>query len=155
MTNAQISYPADTIVVTEKWDKDTTGKAVNESWLEAFDGDMAPDPLRPGSMLKFANRHQGGMNCTFFDGHAKWTKPEAIWKSRDLTGCRLVHQFPTIRMCDTTFAGCVSTSPLPTSVIPLTFSHIPPTNFGPCASTIRCRLLAACNLPESHGKLKG
>ena len=30
--------------------------------------EIVPDPLRPGSMLKYANRHAGGMNCTFFDG---------------------------------------------------------------------------------------
>ena len=68
---AQISRPTDIIVITEKWDKDTAGNPINESWLEAFDGDMAPDPARPGSMIKFANRHQGGMNCTFF----RWDTP--------------------------------------------------------------------------------
>ncbi len=107
---AQLSRPTDIIVITEKWDKDTAGHPITESWLEAFDGDMAPDPSRPGSMLKFANRHQGGMNCAFFDGHAKWLKPTMIWTSRDLTGCTLVHFYPTTRMCDISFPGCTSTS---------------------------------------------
>ena len=107
---AQISKPAEIIVISEKWDKDAAGVAIGESWLEAFDGDMSPDPARPGSMLKFANWHQGGMNCAFFDGHAKWLKPTMIWPSRDLTGCSLVHAYPTTRMCDVSFPGCTSAS---------------------------------------------
>ena len=108
---AQIDKPVDTIVITEAWSRDGAGSLINtETWLEAFDGDMAPDPLRPGSMLKYANRHQSGMNCTFFDGHAKWLKPDAIWPSRDYTGCTLVHRYPTLRMCDNSFSGCLSAS---------------------------------------------
>ncbi len=108
---AQVEKPVDTIVITEAWSRDATGALINtETWLEAFDGDMAPDPLRPGSMLKYANRHQGGMNCVFFDGHAKWLTPGTIWQSRDLTGCTLVHRYPTLRMCDLSFPGCMSTS---------------------------------------------
>ena len=108
---AQVARPVDTIVITEAWSRDAKGTLMNtETWLEAFDGDMAPDPLRPGSMLKYANRHQGGMNCTFFDGHAKWLRPDTIWQSRDLTGCTLVHEYPTTRMCDVSYPGCTSTS---------------------------------------------
>ena len=111
LTLAQVTKPVDTIVITEAWSEDASGNKIStETWLEAFDGDMAPDPLRPGSMLKYANRHQGGMNCAFFDGHAKWLKPDAIWQSRDLTGCSLVHKYPTLRMCDTSFPGCLSAS---------------------------------------------
>jgi prepilin-type processing-associated H-X9-DG protein len=110
LTLAQISKPSETLVIGEKWDKDARGKVVTETWLEAFDGDMSPDPDKPQQMVKFASRHQGGMNGTFFDGHAKWVTPGAIWQSRDLTGCRLVHTYPTPRMCDYTFAGCLSTS---------------------------------------------
>jgi prepilin-type N-terminal cleavage/methylation domain-containing protein/prepilin-type processing-associated H-X9-DG protein len=106
---ANVDKPVETIVITEAWSRDATGAAINtEQWLEAFDGDMAPDPLRPGSMLRYANRHQGGMNCAFFDGHAKWLKPDAIWQSRDLTGCALVHKYPTLRMCDRWNPGCTS-----------------------------------------------
>ena len=108
---AQISRTVETVVITEAWSVDGSGKKINtEQWLEAFDGDMAPDPLRPGSMLKYANRHQGGMNCTFFDGHAKWLKPDAIWGSWYLSGCSLVHQYPTLRMCDNSFPGCLSST---------------------------------------------
>jgi prepilin-type N-terminal cleavage/methylation domain-containing protein/prepilin-type processing-associated H-X9-DG protein len=108
---AQINKPTEILVITEAWSRDATGALINtEQWLEAFDGDMVRDPLRPGSMLKYANRHQGGMNCAFFDGHAKWLKPDTIWGSRDLTGCSLVHKYPTLRMCDISFPGCQSTS---------------------------------------------
>jgi len=108
---AQVSRTVETIVITEAWSTNGSGSKMNtEQWLEAFDGDMAPDPLRPGSMLKYANRHQGGMNCTFFDGHAKWLKPDAIWASWYLSGCSLVHQYPTPRMCDNSYPGCQSSS---------------------------------------------
>ena len=108
LTLAQVNVPVDTIVISEKWDKSAAGAAITETWLEAFDGDMAPDPARPGAMVKFANRHQGNMNCTFFDGHARALRPDTIWKSRDLTGCTLVHRYPTAKMCDITDAGCTS-----------------------------------------------
>lgn len=107
MALAQVDTPVDTIVITEDWSQDATGAAINaETWLEAFNGDMARDPLRPGSMLRSANRHQGGMNCAFFD--RQWLKPDTIWQSRDLTGCRLVHNYPTPKMCDKWNPGCTS-----------------------------------------------
>jgi len=105
---AQISKPAETVVVSEKWDRDKAGNVVTETWLEAFDGDMNPDPLDPQRMLKYASWHNGGMNNAFFDGHAKWLKPTMIWASRDLTGCTLVHNYPTLKMCDVSFPGCLS-----------------------------------------------
>jgi len=109
---AQIDKPSEIVLLTEAWSTDGAGASINtETWLEAFDGDMAPDPLRHGSMLKYANRHAGGMNCTFFDGHARWLKPDAILASRNLTGCSLVHKYPTLKMCDRWNAGCTSLDP--------------------------------------------
>jgi prepilin-type N-terminal cleavage/methylation domain-containing protein/prepilin-type processing-associated H-X9-DG protein len=109
---AQIDKPSEIILITEAWSRDAAGALINtETWLEAYDGDMAMDPLRPGSMMRYANRHTGGMNCTFFDGHAKWLKPEAILASRNLTGCTLVHKYPTLKMCDRWNAGCTSLDP--------------------------------------------
>ncbi len=110
---SQITNPASAIVVSEKWDKDLSGAAITESWLEAFDGDMSPDShnptLRP--MIKFANRHQGGMECVFFDGHAKWMRPEVIIHNPLLNGCALIHAYPTPNMCDSSVAGCTRTNP--------------------------------------------
>jgi prepilin-type N-terminal cleavage/methylation domain-containing protein/prepilin-type processing-associated H-X9-DG protein len=107
---SQVSRPSDTMVVGEKWDKSATGQPVGEQWLEAFDGDMSNDPLRPGHMQAFADRHANAMNASFFDGHAKRTTPSAIWNSVYLTGCILVHYYPTTRMCDKSFSGCTRLS---------------------------------------------
>jgi len=107
---SQVSKPADVILYGEKWDKNATGGLVGETWLEGFDGDMNEDPLRPGHMEAFADRHSQAMNATYFDGHAKRVTPTAIWASPWLTGCVLVHRYPTPRMCDITFAGCTRTT---------------------------------------------
>jgi len=105
----------------------TTGtKANNETWMEPFDGDdcqagsddnsgpscLAPESGYPVTMVKMANRHQKGMNSAFFDGHAKWLTPQAIWQSADLTGCTLIHNYPSTvagtEVCDQTVAGCAA-----------------------------------------------
>ena len=133
LTLAQVDNPSDTIVITEKWgDVDNgvgpTGTVDNETWLEPFDGDecmagsdapanagnscLAPEPGYPVSMVKMAARHQGGMNNAFFDGHAKWLRPNTIWQSADLTGCTLIHEYPSKQpgseVCDQTIAGCAA-----------------------------------------------
>jgi hypothetical protein len=62
------------------------------------------------------------MNSAFFDGHAKWTTPGAIWTSADLSGCRLIHFFPApianlqlaggnTGLCDNTMAVCGKGTP--------------------------------------------
>lgn len=112
LADAQISNSVDTIVITEKWDVKSSGSAIAESWMEAFDGDMAADPANPTKypLGYIGVRHQGGVNSAFYDGHAKWLKPGTIAGSRDLTGCTLQHKYPTTRMCDKTNVGCTSTS---------------------------------------------
>lgn len=101
---SQITQASQAIVVSEKWGTDLSvpAKANNESWFEAFDGDMNPDVNDPVNrpMCKFANRHQGGMECAFFDGHAKWLKPEVITNSPLLSGCAYITAYPTDGMCD-------------------------------------------------------
>ena len=113
LSDAQVEFGSDTIVITEKWDVDSAGKAIGEPWMDMLDGDMSPDPLNltkyPLGMI--ATRHTGGANSAFYDGHAKWLRPSIIGASRDLTGCRLVHLYPTLRMCDETFPGCTRTGP--------------------------------------------
>ncbi len=108
---AQMTDASQELVISEKWGLDPTGTAITESWMEAFDGDMNPDLRGTGyAMAKFANRHQGGLECAFFDGHAKWLRPEAITGSQLISGCALVHAYPNkvsgAKMCDTTLAGC-------------------------------------------------
>jgi prepilin-type processing-associated H-X9-DG protein len=111
LTDAQVANPTETIVITEKWDISPTGSPIGDSWMEAFDGDMAPIAANTAKYpLGYVGiRHQGGVNASFFDGHAKWLSPGTISNSRDLTGCSLAHKYPTTRMCDTTVPGCTST----------------------------------------------
>jgi hypothetical protein len=129
---SQVSDPVETIVVTEKWGHVDNGvgstgtKVNNETWMEPFDGDecmlgsdanssgacLDPQPGYPVGMVKMANWHHGGMNNAFFDGHVKWLTPTAIWKSAELTGCALIHQYPSTQggseVCDQTISGCAA-----------------------------------------------
>ena len=129
---AQIDTPTNTLVVTEKWgyvDNGVgfTGTSVNnETWMEPFDGDecqagsdantagncLDPRAGYPVGMVKMANRHANGLNSAFFDGHAKWLQPTTIWQSADLTGCTLIHNYPSAQpsseVCDQTIAGCTA-----------------------------------------------
>lgn len=85
---------------------------IGDSWMEAFDGDMAPATTNPTKypLGYIGVRHQGGVSASFFNGHAKWLSPGTIANSRDLTGCSLVHKYPATRMCDTTNPGYTSTT---------------------------------------------
>ena len=129
---AQVEFPVETIVITEKWNHVDNGvgptgtKVNNETWMEPFDGDecqagsdanssggcLDPQPGYPVGMVKMANWHQGGMNSAFYDGHAKWLQPTTIWQSANLTGCALIHQYPSTQpgseVCDQTIAGCAA-----------------------------------------------
>lgn len=113
LSDAQVEFGTETIVITEKWDVDSTGKAIGEPWMDMLDGDMSPDPANPTKypLGMIATRHNGGTNSTFYDGHAKWLRPSVIGTSRDLSGCRLIHLYPTPRACDYTFPGCTRTGP--------------------------------------------
>ena len=67
---AQIPDPVETIVITEKWDKNPVGTAITDSWVEPFNGDFAYNPAAKRMDL-VGDRHNEGANCVFFDGHAK------------------------------------------------------------------------------------
>jgi prepilin-type N-terminal cleavage/methylation domain-containing protein/prepilin-type processing-associated H-X9-DG protein len=105
---AQIEFPVETMVVTEKWGTDISGKPITDSWIEPTGGDFDYDVVT-GRMALAANRHNGGINASFFDGHAKWLRPQTIGASKTLTGCLLVHQYPVEDMCESTLPGCSST----------------------------------------------
>jgi prepilin-type N-terminal cleavage/methylation domain-containing protein/prepilin-type processing-associated H-X9-DG protein len=111
---AQIDTPAETIVLTEKWGKDPNGKPITDSWIEPFNGDFNLDPVTHRMALA-ANRHQGGANCVFFDGHARWYPATVLISSKSLTGCDLIHRYPVLThsandMCDGSVPGCANTS---------------------------------------------
>jgi prepilin-type N-terminal cleavage/methylation domain-containing protein len=92
----KIDDPSDTIVITEKWDKNSQGP-VGDSWIESFNGDFDYDNgYGPGStrLFKAGNRHQWFVNCVMFDGHAKAFSPATIQASKDLTGCELIYKDP-------------------------------------------------------------
>ncbi len=102
---AQIDDPVETLVVMEKWDKDTTGNLVTDSWIEPFNGDFDPDSVDPTRMYKAGNRHTGRVNCVFFDGHAKSYAPATIQNSKDLTGCELIYKYPVPGPSGMTYNG--------------------------------------------------
>lgn len=106
LTLAQLDDPAETMVATEK------RSDVEDSWIEVFSGDFNYDAATD-SMPVASNRHAGGLNCVFFDGHARWYKPAPINASKDLSGCNLVHRYPLVAddMCDLSVAGCANAAP--------------------------------------------
>ncbi len=106
---SQVEKPANLLIFGEKWDKNAQGATINETWLEGFgnEGDMSEDPNNLGHMKAFADIHSRAMSASFFDGHAHKVRPTQIWASVWLTGCKLVHDYPTLRMCDLSLNGCV------------------------------------------------
>ncbi len=110
----QIDKPALSMVLTEKWGVAANGEPITDCWVEPFNGDFNIDQAT-GKMSLAGNRHAGGLNCTFFDGHAKWLSAAEIDRSKDLTGCALVHSYPWNDMCDTSLPGCTNTADDPTA----------------------------------------
>jgi prepilin-type N-terminal cleavage/methylation domain-containing protein/prepilin-type processing-associated H-X9-DG protein len=84
---------ADTMVITEKWGRDYTGVRT-DSWIEPFNGDFTTDATDPTRTFTASNRHFEHMNASFFDGHAKSQTGGAVQASKDLSGCRLVYEYP-------------------------------------------------------------
>jgi prepilin-type N-terminal cleavage/methylation domain-containing protein/prepilin-type processing-associated H-X9-DG protein len=97
---AQVDFPAETLVITEKWG-DLHAIDKGASWIEPFGGDFNfNNPNTDGHMKTAGNRHSEGLNCIFYDGHAKWYKPGTIQSSKTLTGCDLVNKYPVFpNMC--------------------------------------------------------
>ena len=112
LTLAQIERPAEAMVVSEKWDRFPDGKAVSEPWIDLLDAaDFNPHPLDPVKypLGMMGMRHHGTANCAFFDGHAKAVKANDIASGRELSGCALIHRYPSIpKICDVSIAGCTA-----------------------------------------------
>jgi prepilin-type N-terminal cleavage/methylation domain-containing protein/prepilin-type processing-associated H-X9-DG protein len=105
LSDAAVTDPVETIVVTEKLDHIGASSSPNtSSWIGAFNGEMSLNSAVNG----VATWHQGGTNCSFFDGHAKWMRLEKIVASRELSGCQLMHDYPTVTLCDSSITGCLS-----------------------------------------------
>ena len=114
---SQVDDPVETMVVTEKRTDADEASEGGDLWLESFKGDFNTDPAQPEQMMVASDRHRGGINCVFFDGHAKRYTPALIRASKDLTGCTLVQAYPHLSSppagddaCDTNDAGCVNNS---------------------------------------------
>ena len=90
---SSISKPVDTMVVTEKWDKDWTGIRT-DSWIEPFNGDFTTDKTDPTRTFTASNRHFQHLNVAFMDGHAKAQTAGSVQTSKDLSGCQLVYDYP-------------------------------------------------------------
>ena len=115
LTLSQVEDPAETMVVTEKWGYTHEESEGGDLWLESFKGDFNTDSTQPGHLMVASNRHQDGINCVFFDGHAKRYTPSLIRASKDLTGCTLVQAYPHLSsppdgedMCDNNNTGCIN-----------------------------------------------
>jgi len=121
LTLAQVDDPVETIVIMDKWDKNSQG-AVTDSWIEPQNGDFDPD--YGGDKTRFfkaGNRHQGRVNCVMFDGHSKALTPGDIQQSKDLTGCQLIYRYPITGF--ETFDGPSSAAGEPNICDPASFPH--------------------------------
>jgi prepilin-type processing-associated H-X9-DG protein/prepilin-type N-terminal cleavage/methylation domain-containing protein len=86
---AAVDTPADVVAVTEKADP------FDDSWFEP------PKNLydRAGSNqpVLAMRRHSGGVNCMFFDGHAKWLSRGALLRDpcgEPYSGVELMRRYP-------------------------------------------------------------
>ncbi len=107
---SQVEFPAEIVILTDKWDvtAGATQSAITDTWIEPFNGDF--DYYPTFKRMKIAgDRHTDGVNGSFFDGHAKWMKGQAIDADRNLTGCALVNAYPVADMCDNGNARCTNT----------------------------------------------
>ena len=108
---SQIFVPSDAMVFTEKWGHvyGFPDIVLGDFWLKAPYGHFRYH-ANIDQMELVANRHNGGVESVFFDGHARWQRPQTIASSKTLTGCDLIHAYPIVKwsMCDRTVPGCTN-----------------------------------------------
>lgn len=106
---SQVDFPAEIIIFVDKWDvtAGANAKAITDSWIEPFNGDFDYYPTY-GRLNIAGDRHQQGLNASFFDGHAKWIRGQNIGSSKNLTGCTLINAYPVADMCDNGNTGCTN-----------------------------------------------
>ena len=70
---AQIREPAETLAIADvrRLDDETLSCAVF----------YVPPSVPHGSHGCLSDRHNEGLNCGFYDGHAKWERREVVWNS--------------------------------------------------------------------------
>ena len=108
---SQIFVPSDAMVFTEKWGHwyGFPDIVYGDFWLKAPYGHFRYH-ANIDQMELVANRHHGGVESVFFDGHARWLRPQTILNSKTLTGCDLIHAYPIVKqgMCDVTVPLCTN-----------------------------------------------
>jgi prepilin-type N-terminal cleavage/methylation domain-containing protein/prepilin-type processing-associated H-X9-DG protein len=89
---AQVDFPSTVIVVSEK------GGIFDDSWFEPpknlYNKSAAPPNNQPVLAL---TRHHGGVNVTFFDGHARWMSKGALTQDPcglPYSGVELMRRYP-------------------------------------------------------------
>ncbi|MBC8136496.1 MAG: prepilin-type N-terminal cleavage/methylation domain-containing protein [Fibrella sp.] len=80
VTNNEIKYPAITVVFADSFDRKVGATNPNGWWIDPGYG--------YGRRNGLSNRHNGGTNVAFADGHAKWYKTQSLLsqKSIDTSG---------------------------------------------------------------------
>ena len=87
---ADVKSPAEAIYMGERAEADEGGEFENARWWTwgGYDGQTRPRPLTPKVMEDAAeqislDRHKGGCNYAYADGHAKWKKFPQTWTPRN------------------------------------------------------------------------
>ncbi|MCS6777822.1 MAG: prepilin-type N-terminal cleavage/methylation domain-containing protein [Chloroherpetonaceae bacterium] len=89
LTLAAVEFPADVVLVTEKSSK------ADDSWYEPPINLYVKPSL--GEPVLAMTRHNNGVNCMFFDGHAKWMGRHALLArpcGEPYSGVDLMRRYP-------------------------------------------------------------
>ena len=70
VTESTLPYPASTAIFADSFDLTVAGYKPRGYWISAKNG--------KGVAFGLSDRHQKGTNVTFMDGHAKWSRTDAL-----------------------------------------------------------------------------